>query len=97
MYVCMYGGVYEILWRGMTCTECTVWQVAGSSALSYCNGRNPYLVSGMEIYSSVQEEGDCAIMTPGDNVVKSGPFLMNSRALIYELFISGSLVAIISS
>ena len=40
---------------------CTVWQVAGSSALSYCKGRVPYLVSGMKIYSSVYEEGDCAI------------------------------------
>jgi hypothetical protein len=45
------GGVY------MTCTVCTV----GSSALSYCKGRVPYIVSGMKIYSSVQEEGDCAI------------------------------------
>ena len=46
----------------MTCTVCTVWQVAGSSALSYCKGRVPYLVSGMKIYSSVQEEDDCASM-----------------------------------
>ncbi len=61
MYICMYGGVYEILW-GMTCTVCAVWQVAGSSALSYCKGRVPYLVSGMKIYYSVQEEGDCASM-----------------------------------
>jgi len=72
----MYGGVYEILWRGMTCTECTVWQVAGSSALSYCNGRNPYLVSGMEIYSSVQEEGDCASMVIAGSLMKSTPSIL---------------------
>ena len=39
-----------------------VWQVAGSSALSYCKGRVPYNVSGMKIYPSVQEQGDCASM-----------------------------------
>ena len=72
MYVCMHGGLYEIL-RGMTCTVCTVWQVAGSSALSYCKGRVPYLVSGMKIYSSVQEEGDCASMALGGSEVKSAP------------------------
>ena len=43
MYVCMGE-----------CMRCgSVWQVAGSSALSYCKGRVPYLVSGMKIYPSV--------------------------------------------
>ena len=69
--VCMYGGVHEILWRGMTCSVCTVWQVAGSSTLSYCKGRVPYLVSGMKIYTSVQEEGDCASIAITGSVVKS--------------------------
>ena len=55
----------------MTCTVCTVWQVAGSSALSYCKGRVPYLVSGMKIYSSVQEEGDCANMAIVCSLMKS--------------------------
>ena len=73
MYVCMYGGVYEILWRGMICTVCTVWQMAGSSTLSYCKGRVPYLVSGMKIYSSVQEEGDCASIAIAGSAVKSAP------------------------
>ena len=67
----MYGRVYEILWWGMTCT---VLQVAESSALSYCKGRVPYSVSGMKIYSSVQEQGDCAIMAPEGSPVKSAPF-----------------------
>jgi hypothetical protein len=62
----MYGGVYE-MWRGMTCTVCTLW----SSTLSYCKGRVPYLVSGMNIYSSVQEEGDCASIVLGGSPVKS--------------------------
>ena len=66
----MYGGVYE-MWRGMTCTVCTLWQVAGSSALTYCKGRVPYIVSGMKIYSSVQEEGDCASMAIEGSEMKS--------------------------
>jgi hypothetical protein len=49
----------------MHCVYCT-----GSSALSYCKGRNPYNVSGMKIYSSVQEEGDCARMILGGSAVK---------------------------
>ena len=53
VYVCMYGGVNDEMWQGMTCTVCTVWQVAGSYALFYCKGRVPYLGSGMKIYSSV--------------------------------------------
>ena len=48
-----------------------VWQVAGSSALSYCKGRVPYLVSGMKIYSSVQEQGDCASMALRRSLMKS--------------------------
>ena len=76
VYVCMcmfmYDGVYQI-WRSMTCTVRTVWQVAGSSALSYCLGRVPYVVSGMKIYSSVQEEGDCASMVIAGSAVKSAP------------------------
>ena len=55
----------------MACSVCTVWQVAGSSALSYCKGRVPYLVSGMKIYSSVQEQGDCASMALGGSEMKS--------------------------
>jgi hypothetical protein len=47
--------------------------VAGSNALSYCKGRVPYLVSGMKIYPSVQEEGDCAIMAIESSEVKSAP------------------------
>ena len=66
----MYGGVYKILTWGMTCT---VWQVAGSSALSYCKGRVPYSVSGMKIYSSVQEQGDCASIALGGSEVNSAP------------------------
>ena len=57
----------------MTCTVCTVWQVAGSYALSYCKGRVPYIGSGMKIYSSVQEEGDCAIMALEGSAMKSAP------------------------
>ena len=73
VYVCMHGGLYG-MWRGMTCTVCTVWQVAGSYTLSYCKGRVPYMVSGMKIYSSVQEEGDCASMTTeGSSAMKSAP------------------------
>ena len=60
----------------MTCTVCTVWQVAGSSKLSYCMGRDLYLVSGMKIYSSVQEEGDCASMAIACSAVKSAPSLL---------------------
>ncbi len=63
--VCMY------VWRDMTCTVCTVWQVAGSYALSYCKGRVPYPGSGMKIYPSVQEEGDCASMALAGSEVKS--------------------------
>jgi hypothetical protein len=70
MYVCMYGGVYEILWRGMTCTVCTV---RGSSALSYCKGMVPYQVSSMKIYSSVQEQSDCASMVIVSSLMKSAP------------------------
>ena len=73
MYVCMYGRVYEILWWGMTCTVCTVWQVAESSALSYCKGKVPYSVSSIKIYSSVQEEGDCANLVIVGSEVKSAP------------------------
>ena len=74
MYVCMYVCKVECMIemsRGMTCTVCTVWQVAGSSTLSYCMGRVLYLVSGMKIYSSVQEEGDCASMALVGSQVKS--------------------------
>ena len=60
MYVCMYGGVHE-MW-GMT-----------SYVLSYCMGRVPYLGSGMKIYSSVQEEGDCASIALGGSEMKSAP------------------------
>ncbi len=70
MYVCMYGGLYEILWRGVTGSA---WQVVRLSALSYCKGRIPYLVSGMKIYSSVQEQVDCAIMALVGSDVKSAP------------------------
>ena len=49
----IYMYVFMVECMGMTCTVCTVWQVAGSFALSYCKGRVPYLVSGMKIYSSV--------------------------------------------
>ena len=55
----------------MTCTVCTVWQVAGSYTLSYCKGRVPDHNKGMKIYSSVQEEGDCAIMALGGSEMKS--------------------------
>jgi hypothetical protein len=72
MNVCIYGGVYE-MWRGMICTLCNVWQVAGSSTLSYCKGRVPYRVSGMKIYSSVQEEGDCASIALGGSLMESAP------------------------
>jgi hypothetical protein len=71
VYVSMYGGVYA-MWRGMTCTVC-VWQVAGSYTLSYGKGRVPYLGSGMKIYSSVQEQGDCASMAIAGSDVKSAP------------------------
>ena len=64
------------MWRGMTCIVCTVWQVAGSSALSYCMSRVPYHGSGMKIYSSVQEEGDCARIAIVGSVVKSAPFII---------------------
>ena len=47
--------------------------MAGSSALSYCKGRVPYLVSGMNIYSSVQEQGDCTSMAIVGSDVKSAP------------------------
>ena len=70
----MYAGVHK-MWRGMTCTVCTVWQVTGSSALSYGKGRIPYLGS-MKIYSSVQEEGDCAIMAIAGREMKSAPSLL---------------------
>jgi hypothetical protein len=59
------------MWWGITCIACTVWQVAGSYTLSYCKGRVPYLVSGMKIYSSVQEQGDCASMALEGSEVKS--------------------------
>ena len=55
----------------MTCTVCTVWQVTGSYTLSYCKGRVPYRVSGMKIYSSAQEEGDCASMAIEGSLMKS--------------------------
>jgi hypothetical protein len=55
----------------MTCTVCTVWQVAGSYTLSYCKGRVPDPNKGMKIYSSVQEEGDCAIMALRGSEMKS--------------------------
>jgi len=64
------------MWRGMTCTVCTVWQVTGSSAISYCKGRVPYNVSGMKIYSSVQEEGDCASMAIAGSPVKSAASIL---------------------
>ncbi len=51
-----------------------VWQVAGSYTLSYCKGRVPYLVSGMKIYSSVQEQGDCASMAIEGSEVEGAPF-----------------------
>ena len=35
-----------------------------------------YLVSGMTIYSSVQEEGDCASMAPAGSEMKSAPSLL---------------------
>jgi hypothetical protein len=53
-----------------------VWQVAGSNTLSYCKGRVPYLVSGMKIYSSVQEQGDCASIAPGGSDVKSAASIL---------------------
>ncbi len=53
-----------------------VWQVAGSYTLSYCKGRVPYLVSGMKIYSSVQEEGDCASMALVGSEVKSAQLIL---------------------
>ena len=49
----IYMYVFMVECMRMTCTVCTVWQVAGSFALSYCKGRVPYLGSGMKIYSSV--------------------------------------------
>jgi hypothetical protein len=64
------------MWRGMTCTVCTVWQVTGSSAISYCKGRVPYNVSGLKIYSSVQKEGDCASMALVCSEMKSAPSLL---------------------
>ena len=73
MYVCRYVCMDEILWCCMTCTVCTVWQVAGLSTLSYYKGRVLYFVSGMKIYSSVQEEGDCASMAPAGSEMKSAP------------------------
>ena len=45
--------------------------MAGSSILSYCKGRVPYIVSGMKIYSSVQEEGDYASTAIVCSLVKS--------------------------
>ncbi len=69
MYVCMG--------ECMRCGTVGVWQVAGSYALSYCKGRVPYyLVSGMNIYPSVQEEGDCAIMAPIGSVMKSADSIL---------------------
>ncbi len=50
-----------------------VWQVAGSNTLSYCKGRVPYLGSGMKIYSSVQEQGDCASMAKAGSEMKCAP------------------------
>ena len=50
--------------------------MAGSSALSYCKGRVPYLGSGMKIYSSVHEEGDCASMAIVGSPVKSALSLL---------------------
>jgi len=64
----MYGGVYEVWW-GMPCTLCTVWQVAGSSTLFFCMGRVPYIVSGGDVYSSIQEDSDDAVMATGGSVV----------------------------
>ncbi len=56
---------------------CTAWQVAGSYTLSLCEGRVPYRVSGMKIYSSVQEQGEYAIMALGGSAVKSAPSRLN--------------------
>ncbi len=56
-----------------------VWQVAGSSALSYCKGRVPYLFSGMNIYSSVQEQGNCAIIAPAGSEMKSALSLLQQE------------------
>ncbi len=53
-----------------------VWQVAGSSGLSYCKGRVPYRVSGMKIYPSVLEQGECAIMAIGGSEVEGAPSLL---------------------
>ena len=64
------------MWRGMTCTVCTLWQVAGSYALSNCKGRVPYRISGMKIYSSVQEQGEYAIMALEGSDVKSAPSIL---------------------
>ncbi len=50
----------------------TVWQVAGSSALSNCKGRVPYLVSGIKIYDCAR--GDCTRMAPEGSEVKSALF-----------------------
>ena len=38
--------------------------------------RVPYHGSGMKIYSSVQEEGDCARIAIVGSVVKSAPFII---------------------
>ena len=62
MYVCMVECMYVSMY---------VWQVAGSSALSYCMSRFPYLFSDMKIYSSVQEQGDCASMAIAGSEMKS--------------------------
>jgi len=77
MYVCMYmrGGVYEVWWD-LPCTVCIVWQVAESSTLSYCKGRVPYLVSGVDIYSSIQENSDGAVSAPGGREVQCGSFIL---------------------
>ena len=60
-YVCMVECMYVSMY---VCKY-------GSSALSYCKGRVSYLLSGMKIYPSVQEEGDCASTALGGSDVKS--------------------------
>ena len=57
---CMYGGVYEV--------GC-VWQVAGSSTLSYCMGRVSYTFRCVDIDSSIQEDSDGAVMAIVGSVV----------------------------
>ena len=74
LYICMYvwWSAWDVAGYDMYCVYC----MAGGRVvytILLCKGRVPYLVSGMKIYPSVQEEDDCASMAIACSVVKSAP------------------------